>query len=183
MINKLAILETERNGSEGWTEWRKISNRKDYLEIAVNNIIKFEDWNSSFHIEIIKNYISPFNATDEEVLAIEEYIENRINNDEINCYFERNLSLKSYYENRNNDEIKKIEDRCNNATPGPWISFVEGRDHTSGSNFIRTAGDDIELIASVKDQDFIVSCRQDIPLLIDEIVRLRGILEENGIVY
>ena len=83
----------------------------------------------------------------------------------------------------NNDEIKIIKERCDKTTPGPWISFVEGRDHTSGWNFIRTAGDDIELIASVEDQDFIASCRQDIPLLIDEIVRLKKILDKNGIDY
>lgn len=83
----------------------------------------------------------------------------------------------------NNDEIKIIKERCDKTTPGPWISFVEGRDHTSGWNFIRTTGDDIELIASVEDQDFIASCRQDIPLLIDEIERLKGILDKNGIEY
>ena len=83
----------------------------------------------------------------------------------------------------NDNEIKMIKERCDKATPGPWKSFVEGRDHLSGSSFIRTAGDDIELIASVEDQDFIASCRQDIPLLIDEIVRLKKILDKNGIDY
>lgn len=83
----------------------------------------------------------------------------------------------------NDNEIKMIKERCDKATPGPWKSFVEGRDHLSGSSFIRTAGDDIELIASVEDQDFIASCRQDILLLIDEIERLKGILDKNGIEY
>ena len=51
----------------------------------------------------------------------------------------------------------------NKATPGPWRSFVEGRDHTSGSNFIMTGqGDDrhedIELSgATIEDQDFIAA--------------------------
>lgn len=77
----------------------------------------------------------------------------------------------------NNDEIKIIKERCDKTTPGPWISFVEGRDHTSGCSFIRTAGDDIELTgASINDQDFIASSKQDIPLLIDEIVRLKKYL-------
>ena len=81
-------------------------------------------------------------------------------------------------------EIKQIQERCERATKGPWISFVEGRDHLSGNDFIRTAGDDIELIgATIDDQDFIASCRQDIPLLIDEIERLKGILDKNGIEY
>jgi len=31
------------------------------------------------------------------------------------------------------------------ATPGPWKSYVEGRDHFSGSSFIQTKGEDIYL--------------------------------------
>lgn len=77
-------------------------------------------------------------------------------------------------------EIKLIQERCERATKGPWISFVEGRDHTSGCSFIRTAGDDIELTgASADDQDFIAHARQDIPALIKEICRLRKILDEG----
>ena len=58
------------------------------------------------------------------------------------------------------DELRIIKERCEKATPGPWISFIEGRDHTSGSSFIRTAGEDIELSgATDADQDFIASCR------------------------
>ncbi len=42
------------------------------------------------------------------------------------------------------------------------------------------AGEDIEMVgATDEDQDFIASCRQDIPLLISEIERLRKILDEN----
>lgn len=49
------------------------------------------------------------------------------------------------------DELKIIRRRCNMARPGPWKSFVEGRDHLSGSNFIMVGAsqgrtDDIELI-------------------------------------
>lgn len=81
-------------------------------------------------------------------------------------------------------EIKQIQERCERATKGPWISFVEGRDHTSGSSFIRTAGNDIELTgASADDQDFIAHARQDIPALIKEICRLRKILDDNNISY
>lgn len=81
-------------------------------------------------------------------------------------------------------EIKQIQERCERATKGPWISFVEGRDHTSGCSFIRTAGDDIELTgASADDQDFIAHARQDIPALIEEICRLRKILDDNSISY
>ncbi|MBR2820713.1 MAG: hypothetical protein IKD91_02430 [Clostridiales bacterium] len=84
----------------------------------------------------------------------------------------------------NNTEIKQIEKRCEQATKGPWISFVEGRDHTCGCNFIRTAGNDIELTgASIDDQDFIAHARQDVPALIEEIYRLKKIMDDNSIPY
>jgi hypothetical protein len=76
-------------------------------------------------------------------------------------------------------ELEAIRRRCENATRGPWRSFVEGRDHTSGSSFIRTGsdedrGNDIELSgATTADQDFIAHARQDIPFLLAEIARLK----------
>jgi hypothetical protein len=76
------------------------------------------------------------------------------------------------------DDLECIERRCNAATKGPWESFVEGRDHLGGSNFIRTGGlddasPDIELIgATVDDQDFIADARQDVTRLLQEVRRL-----------
>lgn len=78
----------------------------------------------------------------------------------------------------NDTKLEQIKERCNRATGGPWISFIEDRDHTCGSNFIETAGNDIELIgATVDDQDFIANARQDIPWLINEIYRLNDLLK------
>jgi hypothetical protein len=63
-------------------------------------------------------------------------------------------------------ELREIRQRCDNATAGPWISFIEGRDHTSGNSFIMTGrsgnrGKDIELIgATTADQDFIAHARK-----------------------
>ena len=75
------------------------------------------------------------------------------------------------------EDISKMLDRCARATPGPWKSFVEGRDHLSGSNFIRTGGDDFELTGgSIEDQDFIANARQDIPRLIGEVKALKRLL-------
>lgn len=72
------------------------------------------------------------------------------------------------------EHLREIQSRVDRATTGPWKSFIEGRDHTSGSSFIRTAGDDIEMRgATDEDHDFIASARQDIPLLLAEIYRLR----------
>ncbi len=81
-------------------------------------------------------------------------------------------------------ELKQIRYRCETTTPGPWISYIEGQDHTSGSSFIMTGegelrGEDIELSgATDSDQDFIAHARQDIPLLLKEIERLYGIISK-----
>jgi hypothetical protein len=83
------------------------------------------------------------------------------------------------------EELDEISARCDAATPPPWQSFVEGRDHTSGSSFIKR-GDgtlrhaDLELTgATVADQDFIAHARQDVPGLVAEVVRQRRILKER----
>lgn len=78
-------------------------------------------------------------------------------------------------------ELEEIRLRYEAATAGPWKSFVEGRDHTSGSNFIMVGeglsrGSDIELAgATIADQDFIAHARQDIPRLLEELARLKKI--------
>ena len=75
-------------------------------------------------------------------------------------------------------ELLEIEKRCDEATGGPWRSFIEGRDHMSGSNFVQTAGNDIELHgATVADYDFVAAAKQDIPSLIQEIRRLKAAAE------
>ena len=72
-------------------------------------------------------------------------------------------------------ELAEIRKRAEAATPGPWKAFVEDRDFQSGSSFIQTQGEDIELIgATEEDYDFIANARQDIPKLLDEIERLKG---------
>lgn len=83
-------------------------------------------------------------------------------------------------------ELSEILHRCEATTAGPWVSYIEGRDHTSGSNFLMTGegesrGEDIELSgASDADQDFIAHAKQDIPRLIHEINRLRSILNNES---
>ena len=84
-------------------------------------------------------------------------------------------------------ELAAIRARADAATVGPWQSFVEGRDHLSGDNFIRTGGPDdaapemyVTLYYGVdprpappEDLDFIAASRQDVPRLVGEIERLR----------
>lgn len=82
--------------------------------------------------------------------------------------------------------LQEVIKRCNATSKAPWISYIEGRDHTSGDSFImrgpKGTGEDLYLTgATVEDQDFIAHARQDIPLLLAEIDRLRKLLEENNI--
>ena len=76
-------------------------------------------------------------------------------------------------------DLQEIKRRYEEATPGPWKSYVEGREHMSGDDFIMTGGEDIYLMgATVPDQDFIAHARQDIPKLVGEVERLRKLLPE-----
>lgn len=83
------------------------------------------------------------------------------------------------------EELNSIAGRVAAATSGPWRSFIEGRDHQSGSNFIMTGemgcrGEDIELIgATVADQDFIAAARQDIPRLLEAVRTLQSLLDQK----
>jgi hypothetical protein len=88
------------------------------------------------------------------------------------------------------EELSAIELRCSKATKGPWKSFVEDRDHESGDSFIMTGiedgediwskkrGEDIYIQGGTKeDQDFIAHARQDIPKLIEEVRKLKNIVD------
>lgn len=83
------------------------------------------------------------------------------------------------------EELAEIEARCKRATPGPWRSMIEGRDHMSGSSFIMTGplsarGEDIELTGATNDdQDFIAHARQDVPRLLAEIKRLISLMRPS----
>jgi hypothetical protein len=77
--------------------------------------------------------------------------------------------------------LNEVKKRYESATPGPWISFIEGRDHTSGDSVIVRGEEgsrtDLYLTgATAADQDFIAHAREDIPLLLREIERLYIIL-------
>jgi hypothetical protein len=77
------------------------------------------------------------------------------------------------------DDIEEIKKRCEQATPGPWKSYVEIRERMSGSDFIQTEGEDIYLSgATIADQAFMAHARQDIPKLVAEVERLRKLLSK-----
>lgn len=83
------------------------------------------------------------------------------------------------------EELNTIAERVAATSPGPWRSFIEGRNHQSGSNFIMTGemgnrGKDIELTgATAADQDFIAAARQDIPRPLDAVRTLQSLLDEK----
>jgi hypothetical protein len=86
----------------------------------------------------------------------------------------------------NNNELKDLMTLLKHTTNGPWVSFIEGRDHMSGSSFIRTGDSnyDIDFIKiRPADQDFIASARNILPLLVDELKRLQNILNNHNIKY
>ena len=57
----------------------------------------------------------------------------------------------------------------------PWDSYFEGRDHVSGSSFLMTQNEDIEICGiSIENQDFIAECRTVLPLLLQEVIHLKG---------
>jgi hypothetical protein len=80
-------------------------------------------------------------------------------------------------------DLDAIDQRAAAASTGPWQSFIEGRDHTSGDDFIRVgrvADDQADMYvsrdgtpATPEDLDFIAHARQDVPRLVAEIRRLR----------
>ncbi len=77
--------------------------------------------------------------------------------------------------------LAAIERRCSAATRGPWVAYIEGRDHESGSDFVmrgpeENRAEDLELSgASSADIDFIAHARQAVPILVAEVRRLRAL--------
>ena len=85
--------------------------------------------------------------------------------------------------------------RCASATKGPWAPWLDqdGADHMNGLLMVGNAdavipdgalsveGVDVNPIAHTytpEDREFIAHAREDIPALLDEIERLRALLDE-----
>jgi hypothetical protein len=81
--------------------------------------------------------------------------------------------------------LYEVRRHCEAATPGPWVASIEGRDHTSGDSVILRGvkgawENDLYLSGATEaDYDFIARSRQDVPRLLDEIERLRELLNEK----
>jgi hypothetical protein len=84
-----------------------------------------------------------------------------------------------------NEYLEEVQARSDAALPGPWRSFIEGRDHQSGSHFIQITPDrddmpDLYLswddrVFRGTDQDFIAHAREDVAILLAEVRRLRSL--------
>ena len=78
-------------------------------------------------------------------------------------------------------DIDALEVLARAATPGPWRSSVEGRDHSSGDNVILTPEHDVYPRVVVDDaqgnpnwqadQDFIAAANPEVVLSLIEILR------------
>ena len=88
-------------------------------------------------------------------------------------------------------ELDEIQQRAYAASPAPWQAFIEGRDHSAGDTIIRIGGLDMSVPDMYvyfsspgpttvpvpdADLDFIANARQDIPRLVSEVRRLKGLL-------
>jgi hypothetical protein len=87
-------------------------------------------------------------------------------------------------ENLPAEKLAEIKKRCDQATRGPWVASIEGRDHFGGDNVIKRGGDnseeDLDLYlhgGTIFDYDFVAHAKQDIPLLLGEIERLQAVIE------
>lgn len=80
------------------------------------------------------------------------------------------------------EELDEIAGRIDAASPGPWLSYVAGRESEADSNYIELGACNelgsfasIELIGgTIADQDFIARARQDLPRLLLEVRILRA---------
>lgn len=82
------------------------------------------------------------------------------------------------------DALARLVRLSDRGDPPPWTSFVEGRDHTSGETFIMVGAEDdrredLYLTrdsgpADAASYDLIAEARNALPILIEEILRLRS---------
>ncbi len=85
------------------------------------------------------------------------------------------------------EQLRLLKDLSERADPPPWKAMWEGRDHLSGDSFIQIGsdddrGEDLYVMrdsgpGSLTDLELIAEARNALPLLIEEIERLRALLE------
>jgi hypothetical protein len=89
------------------------------------------------------------------------------------------------------DEVlQRLANASDQADPGPWVAVVDGRDQIGGDSFILVGDRDDRrtdlyvtrdhVPASAADLDVIALGRTYLPMLVDEVRRLRGLLEQRS---
>ncbi len=97
------------------------------------------------------------------------------------------MTMHCTAEDLSDDELCRLEAMIAASTPGPWISYVPGRDAYARSTFIELGTcnelgsmDCIEVCGgSVADQDLMANARQYLPRLIAAVRALRTQLESH----
>jgi S-adenosylmethionine synthetase len=130
-----------------------------------------------------------------EIKSIEQHIISAINSPyyqpkDMTIDLEKQTIFKTFAWAKIDAEIVEIKQRLAAATGGNWYAIIEGRDQTGGSSFIMTnvehdndvrnpnRSEDFEISgATDADMDFIAHARQDIPMLLAEIERLKSELK------
>ena len=73
ILQQLCLYDQSAKGYEDWTEWRRLAHQDFYKERMIANILDFGGWGDleySEKQERLKNYISPFTATEEEIKSV-----------------------------------------------------------------------------------------------------------------
>lgn len=82
------------------------------------------------------------------------------------------------------ERIDEIKERCDAATPGPWLQPIEDEPGAIVSAERPTASllaldvDNMAIFAREEDATFAAKARTDVPELLGEVKRLRLLLEE-----
>lgn len=85
------------------------------------------------------------------------------------------------------EDLEEILRLASGSVAGPWKSYIEGRDHYAGDDFIMTGGPDMYVglygyKASWRPtMDFIAATKQMVPRLVNEIYRLRAELQNKDL--
>lgn len=110
------IVDTLESYNQDWAEWRKISNRPDYLNTVISFLGNSEVWDySNDMISLIRTCCSPFSVTEEEAVSIAKSINELKENNTPSKSFRRLFGFElppeaqtAYY----NSEFFLGTDRC-----------------------------------------------------------------------
>jgi len=134
-------------------------------------------------------------AAEIAIKTIKEHKGNSLSLVQFVCFDDDNYMIyqnKLQDSSQSNLDIGEIEERLSKSSKGYWTAMIEGEDHESGAAFIMTGIDPGEDIWSenrgkdiyinggtIDDIKFIANAKQDIKKLIEEIKRIKGLLDKK----